>query len=162
MKRSNFILYGLGLYFFAYGAIAAENDMAKMLGKAELSSIAPGIEAQILELKRGPGDSVTLKFRLRNNTGKDQNPIDKHFTKYNRSDVGNVSLVDYINKKRYLVMKDSDGSCICSNGTYKVHTLAAGESREFWAKFASPPANITKISIILPGAAPIDDVPISN
>ena len=161
MKRSNFILYGLGLYLFAVGAIAAD-ETAKVLGETKLAAIMPGIEAQILELKRGPGDTVTLKFRLKNTTGEKKNPIDKHFTKYDPSDVGKVSLVDYVNKKRYLVMKDSNNNCICSSDTYNAHILAASEAREFWAKFAAPPANITKISIILPGAAPFDDVPISN
>jgi hypothetical protein len=70
----------------------------------------------------------------------------------------NVSLVDGANKKRYLVVKDAAGKCICSE--LKGETVP-GKRFNLWAKFPSPPDTVQKITVVIPAFEPIESVPIT-
>ncbi len=74
--------------------------------------------------------------------------------------VSGVSLVDAGNKKKYLVVLDSEKHCLCSaglEGTVKPKTRL-----NLWAKFPAPPDDVKKITVIVPHFTPVDDVPISG
>jgi len=70
-----------------------------------------------------------------------------------------VTLVDEANKKKYFVVRDSDGKCVCSRG---LKDIGAGETINVWARFPAPPDDVQKISIVIPHFSPLDDVPISR
>ena len=150
------------LLLCAFAGVFASNVAAQSLASAKLSTLAPGIEVQVLSLARTGGGVVTLRFTLENPTDTKVDIVGGHLTAYDRSDVGKVSLVDYANKKRYVVMKDSDGGCVCSTADeYGAHEIQAGGRLEFWASFAAPPEDVTRITVLVPGAPPMQDVPIS-
>jgi hypothetical protein len=123
----------------------------------------PGIKAEIQELKRNSGGTVTLKLTLINGSSKDLGfgydfgDSDHHIKDF--ASVGGISLIDAVNKKKYLVARDSEDTCLCSRG---VNSVAAGERLNVWAKFPAPPDDVQKINVSIPHFSPADDVPISR
>ena len=69
--------------------------------------------------------------------------------------VENFQLVDFLNKRKYNVLRTSDGACLCTS----LNPLTSSEpgKRTLWAKFTAPPESVTRISLLLPEAEPVDD-----
>ncbi len=61
--------------------------------------------------------------------------------------VAGVSLTDKVGKKRYYVLRDTDGRCLCTTG---VSTIEAGQTVPFFAQFPAPPASATEVEFSLP------------
>ena len=122
----------------------------------------PGLRVDILELKRSSGGTVMMKFTLVNNS-KDDVGFGGHWlgdsavgdTDYKA--VGAVHLIDPVGKKKYFVMRDAEQKCVCSRD---LGSVAAGEKTNLWAKFPAPPADVQKVSIVVPHFTLMDDVPI--
>jgi len=123
----------------------------------------PGIKAEIQELKRNSGGTVTLKLTLVNSSSKglgfgyNFGDPDHHIKDH--ASVAGISLIDAVNKKKYLVARDSEDTCLCSRG---LNDVAAGERLNVWAKFPAPPDDVQKINVSIPHFSPADDVPISR
>jgi hypothetical protein len=123
----------------------------------------PGIKAEIQELKRNSGGTVTLKVTLVNASSKDLGfgydfgDPDHHIKDF--ASVGGISMIDAVNKKKYLVARDSEDTCLCSRG---LNGVSAGARLNVWAKFPAPPDDVQKINISIPHFSPADDVPISR
>lgn len=75
------------------------------------------------------------------------------------SDLRNVHLIDAAGKKKYLVITDSDGKCVCSGGL--TTALDTGKSINLWARFPAPPAEVREVSVVFPHFIPTD-APISD
>lgn len=121
-----------------------------------------GLSVEVTELKRGTGGTVTLKFVMVNNT-KGQISFnydygDRELSTIDFNTVGGIHLLDAVNKKKHLVVRDSEKNCVCS--TVKGDILV-GERMNLWAKFPAPPEDVKVISVMIPQFAPMDDVPIS-
>lgn len=115
----------------------------------------PGMSVEVTELKRSSGDTITLKFAMLNNTS------EQHGFGYTYGDYSSVSavhLVDAVNKKKYLVVRDTEGTCLCS--VFKGYIPVGGRAN-LWIKFPAPPADVKVISVVIPHFTPMDDVPIS-
>jgi hypothetical protein len=120
----------------------------------------PGIRVAINDLKRS-SSSVTLKFTIYNDG-------DKEFDIYNKfgenpykgyRNFSGAHLVDTASKKKYFVLSDSDGNCVCSDD---VHEIAPKSSVALWVKFPSIPDDVQKITVQIPHFIPMDDVPIAR
>lgn len=110
----------------------------------------PGIRIEITELSRSSGETVTLKFRIVNDSGDKANP-NQLMGGYEAKE---VHLIDAAGKKKYLVIKDSDGKCVCSGGL--VSQLDSGKSMNLWARFPAPPAEVKEVSVVFPSFIPAD------
>lgn len=121
-----------------------------------------GVRFEVTELKRTSGGTVTLKFTLVNDSEK--GVAFGYNYGYGQSSVadfasiGGIHLVDAAGKKKYLVVRDGNGKCVCSQG---LDTVGPGSRVNLWAKFPAPPEDVTRISVVIPHAIPLDDVPIS-
>lgn len=117
-----------------------------------------GSRAEIHELKRNSGGTVTLKFSIVNDS--DESFDFGYYMGAATKDVGSIAdahLVDPAAKKKYLVVRDSDGTCLCSR---KLPDL--GRSRiNLWAKFPAPPEGVERLTVVLPHFMPMDDVPLT-
>ena len=71
-----------------------------------------------------------------------------------------IYYVDAKNKKKYLVIRDTEQKALASD----MHELdlKAGETKGCWAKFPAPPADVTAISVYIPGAPPFENVPLAQ
>ncbi len=115
----------------------------------------PGSKVVVTSLTRDAGGTVTLRFQLANDGDakvKTYGVLGQYFS------LDAVSLIDAANKKKYLVVKDSEGKCLCSELKEDVNK---GTRFNLWAKFPAPPAEVQKIGVIVPGFEPIESVPIT-
>lgn len=118
-----------------------------------------GVRAEVTELKRGSGGTVTLKFTLINDSDQPYRMSDRLGGLSYGNNVSGVHLVDAANKKKYQVILDTEKKCLCSNG---LETDIAAKSRiNVWAKLPAPPEDVQQVSIMIPHFIPMDDVPIS-
>jgi hypothetical protein len=132
-------------------------------GIASADGDRPGMKVTITELKRMSGGTLSLKAVIANGSD-DSFGFGGNFeepghggTDYNT--IGGVSVVDPVGKKKYFVARDSDGHPLCSSGLASIQT---GKSANVWAKFAAPPDDVQKVSVVFPHFQPLDDVPISK
>ena len=109
-----------------------------------------GTRIEITQLARSSGETATLKFRLVNDSSENASPSELMET----SDLRNVHLIDATGKKKYLVLKDSEGKCVCSGGLSS--TLEPGKSINLWARFPAPPPAVKEVSVIFPHFMPTD------
>lgn len=120
----------------------------------------PDVRIEVRDLKRGDGDTVTLRLRLVNESG---GAFDAscNMREYGANDdCGTFSgayLLDAANKKKYLVVRDTEGKCVCSG----VSSLEDGKKTNIWATYPAPPAEVTKMTVIVPLFEPIEGVPIN-
>lgn len=128
----------------------------------------PGVHAEIQQLKRDSGGAVTLKYAIINDSDKpvgescefsapeecqhDSTPSPS----VNRGYISGVYLIDAANKKKYMVLRDSEKRCVCATTT----GIAAHSRSNLWAKFPAPPQNVQAVSVAIPNFASMDDVPI--
>jgi hypothetical protein len=116
----------------------------------------PGVRMEILSLKRGEGGMVTLRVAFVNDSGGQvQNSVLP-----GKGNVENFALLDYGNRRKYLVVRDSGGGCLCTS----LNPFKASEPGRvvLWAKFAAPPESVDHVTLLMPDAEPLDGVPLSH
>lgn len=132
-------------------------------GIASADGEAAGVTATIKELKRSSGGTVSLKFVITNGSDTSvsagYNFGDPANSVVDYGSIGGVQLIDPVGRKKYVVARDSEQKCVCSQG---VRDIAPGASVNLWAKFAAPPLDVQKVSVIIPHFSPMDDVPIGG
>jgi hypothetical protein len=138
---------------------AAQPAPRASLATAEGST--PGLQAELTELRRSSGGTVTLRFTVVNATGSVANLsslADLQDLTAAGARIGGVHLIDPVGKKKYFVARDAENACVCSGAP----VIMQGASANLWAKFPAPPEDVQRISVVLPGFSPMDDVPISR
>lgn len=118
-----------------------------------------GSRVEVHELKRGSGGTLTMKFSIVNDSDE---KYDVGYSLGNGSTtdigtVGGVHLTDPVEKKKYLVVRDGDSRCLCSQN---VADFPRGRAI-LWAKFPAPPAGTERVTVVVPHFMPMDDVSIS-
>ncbi len=122
---------------------------------------APGTSLHVNELKVSNG-TVMLKFTIINNGSTSFDPdslADKTVQHADYHSISGIYLIDPVNKKKYLVVYDTDTHCICSRDS---HDIAPQSSANLWAKFPAPPDDVQKIGLVVPHFLPMDDVKLSR
>lgn len=137
----------------APAAATAQTSAATPLA-VEQHSVS-GIEVALMDVRRTSGDTVTVRWQYRNTLTAGQD-VDELWQNYVIAD--RAYLIDPVNKKKYLVVRDAANTPVASQHTNR--HIAAGKSTGSWAKFPAPPPDVTKITVAIPNAAPFEDVPI--
>jgi hypothetical protein len=148
------ILASMGIFFTAASALAAA-PVATTEGEVS------GISLQIEELKVGNG-TVMMKFTISNDAAAafpTYTLRDRDVAKSDPNAVSGIYLVDVANKKKYFVVVDTDGHCVCSRDAADIPSKA---SANLWAKFPAPPDSVKKIGVVVPHFVCMDDVPPSR
>lgn len=110
---------------------------------------------QIISAKRDSGGFVTVNGTMKND-GADSVVIPSNLSGNeteiirNGSSLGGATLVDSKGKKRYYVLRDTDGRPLTTTG---LPTLKAGESIPVFMQFPSPPTSTSDVDFQLPGFA---------
>ncbi|MFJ4684447.1 hypothetical protein [Streptomyces sp. NPDC088789] len=118
-----------------------------------------GLVLQVTSAQRDAGGFVTVSGLLKNDGAArvtvpgevrgDETEILRH-----GMSLGGATLVDSKTKKRYYVLRDTDGRPLTTTG---FSSLKAGESLAVFIQFPSPPTGTTEVNFQLPtfAAAPI-------
>ncbi len=115
-----------------------------------------GVQMEVLGLSRDEGGLLTLRLAFTNESGGQIN----NSVLPGKGNVENFALLDNTNRRKYLVVRDSGGGCLCTS-LNPFGTSGPGR-RVFWAKFGSPPASVDHVTLLMPDAEPVDGVPISR
>ncbi|MEV3931118.1 hypothetical protein [Streptomyces sp. NPDC049944] len=125
-----------------------DDDESQVLGTMKG---ADGIEVVISSAQRDTGGFITVKGRVTNDSGNRFTAQGWQGTEQemraNGASVAGASLVDQAGKKRYLVLRDTDGRCLC---TQFVTGIAAGKESSFFAQFPAPPQSTTEVDFQIP------------
>ena len=123
-----------------------------------------GVDVVLMEAKRTSGDTLTLKWQYRNKTQENKEIatgkgswVDSYLFSYE------AYLIDPVNKKKYLILKDEKGNPIAARHEGKKGiSLAPGQTLTTWAKFPAPPTNVETISVYIPRVQPFEDISIGK
>ncbi|MEU7030139.1 hypothetical protein AB0A60_26095 [Streptomyces sp. NPDC046275] len=115
-----------------------------------------GLELAVFSAKRDQGGFVTVSGKLKNSGGDvaiipaqlggNETEIIKH-----GNSLGGATLVDSVGKKRYYVLRDTDGRPLT---TTDLSSLAAGAWTNVFMQFPAPPATTSEVSLQLPTFTP--------
>ncbi|MFE0699588.1 hypothetical protein [Streptomyces sp. NPDC058872] len=114
------------------------------------------MELVITSARRDVGGFLTLKGALKNPSSRplalpgqirgDETEVMEH-----GNSLGGATLVDSADKKRYYVLRDTDGRPLTTTG---IDILPAGKSIAVFMQFPAPPASTTEVSFQLPTFEP--------
>ncbi|UIX31112.1 hypothetical protein [Streptomyces sp. GQFP] len=123
---------------------------------------AGGLTLQVMSASRDEGGFVTVEGKVTNGTGApwvgadwrgDENELVK-----NGGSIAGASLLDTAGKKKYLVLRDTEGRCLCTRFTGGVGT---GDTTEWFAQFPAPPEGTTNVDFQV-GSMPPASIEISE
>ncbi|MFJ8755135.1 hypothetical protein ACIREO_38400 [Streptomyces sp. NPDC102441] len=110
-----------------------------------------GIDLVVNSAERDSGGFVTLKGSVTNGSkqqfGAQGWQGGEQEMAANGASVAGASLVDQAGKKRYLVLRDTDGRCLCTKFTTGI---APGKAAPFFVQFPAPPAEVTDVDFQIP------------
>ena len=125
-----------------------------------------GIEVSLLDVKRASGDTLNVYWRMSNQSSVAQELVKcsaSWYCKYQLA-AGNwgdgIYIIDSANQRKHLVVR-ADKRPVVSTSITPL-SIEPGSSINLWAKFPSPPLDVKKVSIYIPGVAPMEDIPISE
>ncbi|MFG2945152.1 hypothetical protein [Streptomyces adustus] len=111
-----------------------------------------GLDLKITSAARDSGGFVTVNAELKNDGSKvailsSQLTGNETEIMKNGQSFGGATLVDSKGKKRYYVLRDTDGRPLTTAG---VQSVKPGESIPIFMQFPAPPADTTEVSFQLP------------
>ncbi|MBA2529519.1 MAG: hypothetical protein H0V19_06075 [Euzebyales bacterium] len=71
-----------------------------------------------------------------------------------------VTLDDLGNGRRYKVLRDTEGVCVCSRTPN--NTINPGDRLYLYASFPAPPPTVDTVTISVPQFQPLNDIPIAD
>ncbi|MEU1489983.1 hypothetical protein ABZ456_07020 [Streptomyces sp. NPDC005776] len=101
---------------------------------------------------RDAGGFVTVQGELKNQGDTPVNPsawagTETTIVNSNLNSVGGATLVDKVGKKRYYILRDTDGRCLC---TTDMSAVQPGKSTPVFMQFPAPPSTTVEVDLTLP------------
>ncbi|MEV0737507.1 hypothetical protein AB0I51_16335 [Streptomyces sp. NPDC050549] len=111
-----------------------------------------GLLLQLTSAQRDSGGFVTVNGDLKNDGDKTlviPSALSGNETEIikNGPSLGGATLIDSKSKKRYYVLRDTDGRPLTTTG---FTTIKAGDSLDVFMQFPAPPSSTTEVSFELP------------
>lgn len=126
-------------------------DTDKVIGELKGPN---GIEVVVHSAERDSGGFVTVNGTLKNNGDKTFRAAEwrsEETAITSKSSIAGATLVDKAGKKRYMVLRDTDGQCLCTTG---LSGVKSGETRPVFAQFPAPPDKVTQVEFQVPSMSP--------
>jgi hypothetical protein len=122
--------------------------LARLKGEKDIS-------VTVNEASRDSGGFITVSGTITNNGAQSFNAVNWRGTEValakSGPSVAGAVLVDPVGKKRYYVLRDTEGKCLCTMGLVGVQPK---ETRPFFAQFPAPPASTVEVDFELPTMPP--------
>lgn len=111
-----------------------------------------GMLLVINQVLRDSGGFVTVQGELTNKGDVPVNPsawvgTEINIVNRNLNSVAGATLVDKTGKKRYYILRDTDGRCLC---TSDMSAVQPGKSTPVFMQFPAPPSTTTEVDFTLP------------
>ncbi|MFD4942942.1 hypothetical protein ACFWNT_10465 [Streptomyces sp. NPDC058409] len=111
-----------------------------------------GLILVVNEVKRDSGGFVTVSGVIKNDgdgirSGGQWAGSESTIVANNPNSVAGATLVDKAGKKRYYILRDTDGRCLCTTG---LTAIQPGKSVSVFMQFPAPPETTTEVDFTLP------------
>jgi hypothetical protein len=111
-----------------------------------------GLVLVVNEVKRDSGGFVTVSAVIKNNgdgirSAGQWSGSESVIVANNPNSVAGATLVDKVGKKRYYILRDTDGRCLCTTG---LTAIQPGKSVSVFMQFPAPPSTTTEVDFTLP------------
>lgn len=111
-----------------------------------------GLTLVVNEVKRDSGGFVTVSAVIKNGgdgirSGGQWAGTESTILAQNPNSVAGATLVDKVGKKRYYILRDTDGRCLCTTG---LSAIQPGKSVSIFMQFPAPPETTTEVDFTLP------------
>ncbi|MEU8591582.1 hypothetical protein AB0C59_31980 [Streptomyces sp. NPDC048664] len=121
-----------------------------------------GLTLSVTSAKRDGGGFVTVEGTVTNDTGTlwvaaDWRGDEQELAR-NGGSVAGASLIDQKGKKKYLILRDTSGRCLCTQFTGGVRN---GATTQWFAQFPAPPQSTTHLDFEV-GAMPPASIDLSE
>ncbi|MCT9003805.1 hypothetical protein [Streptomyces rhizosphaerihabitans] len=121
-----------------------------------------GLVLDVTSAKRDGGGFVTVEGTVTNNTDSlwvaaDWRGDEKELAR-NGGSIAGANLIDQKGKKKYLILRDTSGRCLCTQFTGGVRQ---GATAQWFAQFPAPPADTTAVDFQV-GSMPPASIEISE
>ncbi|MEU6364516.1 hypothetical protein ABZ876_01945 [Streptomyces sp. NPDC046931] len=121
-----------------------------------------GLTLTVTSAKRDNGGFVTVEGTVTNNTGTlwvaaDWRGDERELAR-NGGSIAGASLIDQKGKKKYLILRDTSGRCLCTQFTGGVRE---GATAQWFAQFPAPPEGTDNVDFQV-GAMPPASVELSQ
>ena len=139
---------------------AAAAPAAKPLAEADFQ--ANGVKVALLELKR-TSTGINARWQYRNESDSEASAAIGASVGSDPWRAANTSyLLDGATRTKYSVAKDSDGKLVAAQHNEFVHSIKLRPRAVIntWAKFDAPPETTKRVTVVIGGAPPFEDVPI--
>jgi len=141
-------------------AAPAAVQPAKSLAEADFE--VGGVKVAVLELKR-TSTGITARWQYRNETDGDvKASLGGTIGGDNQRLPRNAYLLDAATKTKYAVEKDADGKLVAAQHGEFVHAVRLKPKQivNTWAKFPPLPETSKRVTLIIAGAPPFEDLPL--
>ncbi|MFJ1618506.1 MULTISPECIES: hypothetical protein [unclassified Streptomyces] len=111
-----------------------------------------GLSLVVNEVKRDSGGFVTVSGVIKNDgaeirSGGQWAGSESVIVAKNPNSVAGATLVDKVGKKRYYILRDTDGRCLCTTG---LTAIQPGKSVSVFMQFPAPPETTNEVDFTLP------------
>jgi hypothetical protein len=117
-----------------------------------------GVQTDLLEVKRMSDNTIRVRWRWRNTTGKKVHLFSSDGARDAMKE--QTYLIDPVNKKKHFVVTDAQGKVVGTALGFL--NLDADQSFSAWAKFPAPPPNVEKVTVVVAKTPPFEDIPIAK
>ena len=115
-----------------------------------------GVQATILEAKRGEGDTVMVKWQLENTTAEKKKMTDQRTGWYDPYRLtGDAYFLDVKNRTKYPVVRTPDRKPVAARyGAPNQYAVIPPKKKVLlWAKFNAPAAEVKAVEVYLPAVS---------
>lgn len=136
----------------AAGEDTAAGDPVDQNAKLAQVNGRDGLTLVVNEVKRDTGGFVTVSAVIKNGgdgvrSGGQWAGSESTILTQNPNSVAGATLVDKVGKKRYYILRDTDGRCLCTTG---LSAIQPGKSVSIFMQFPAPPQTTTEVDFTLP------------
>ncbi|MFC8130589.1 hypothetical protein [Streptomyces sp. NPDC057302] len=122
-----------------------------------------GVSLTVTSADRDEGGFLTVSGQIKNSGGEfwiaDNWRGDERELRKNGASMAGAALVDQEGKKKYLVLRDTEGRCLCTK--FDGGGVKAGQTADWYAQFPAPPAETGKVDFQV-GAMPPASIELSE
>jgi hypothetical protein len=148
-------LIAMVIFGFSGAAVVHAQKPSDAVESAQSDS-APGIQTDVIEVRRMSDNTIRVRWRWRNTT-------EKNVTLNDGFEHDSTYLLDPVNKKKHFLVRDAKGNVIGSSDSFfSSVTIEANKAVMMWARFPAPPPAVNKITVVINGTPPFEDVAISK
>lgn len=118
------------------------------------------VRLDVASMERIPGELVEVRFQIRNLDDARYVAPFETLGQGARYDLRGAAILDLVGGRRYGVVLDTGGTCLCTSIPIGSRVAARG-SASYYARFGAPPPATKVVDLELPGFLPVRAIPLS-